>query len=156
VQPDPDSILPSTVDQQTARRGRWPIAEHRDLFSFRLGTTSYIVPDDILPNVRALAEVIDDIELVVFESDEVSNLPPPVSSRNFGRWRKNTVDYTLHLPMDVYWDTRRDGETRRIDKCLRVIDRFQSVNSFACVSSFQSRGLPERISGRTFPVGKRR
>ena len=46
------------------------------LLPFRLGTTSYIWPDDILPNVRQLAPLVDDIELVLFESDEYgSNLP---------------------------------------------------------------------------------
>ena len=42
---------------------------------FRLGTTSYIIPDDILPNVTMLAPSIDDIELILFESDEISNYP---------------------------------------------------------------------------------
>ena len=44
-------------------------------FPFRLGTVSYIIPDDILPNVRYLADAVDDIELVLFESDELSNIP---------------------------------------------------------------------------------
>ena len=40
---------------------------------FRLGTTSYIIPADILPNVRYLADKVDDIELVLFEADDYSN-----------------------------------------------------------------------------------
>ena len=43
---------------------------------FRLGTTSYIVPDDILPNVRYLAGKVRDIELILFEVDDgPNNLP---------------------------------------------------------------------------------
>ena len=44
---------------------------------FRLGTTSYIIPDDILPNVRYLADKIDDIELVLFDVEDYCNLPSP-------------------------------------------------------------------------------
>ena len=42
---------------------------------FRLGTTSYIIPDDILPNVRYLAGKVKDIELVLFDIDEYCNIP---------------------------------------------------------------------------------
>ena len=43
---------------------------------FRIGTTSYIIPADILPNVEYLAPLVDDVELVLFETDEYgSNLP---------------------------------------------------------------------------------
>ena len=44
-------------------------------FPFRLGTSSYIIPDDILPNVEFLADRVDDVELILFESDEISNIP---------------------------------------------------------------------------------
>ena len=47
-------------------------------YPFRLGTTSYIIPDDILPNARFLADKVDDIELVLFEVDDgPNNLPTP-------------------------------------------------------------------------------
>jgi hypothetical protein len=36
---------------------------------FRLGTTSFIVPDHIIPNVMKLGYFFDEIELLVFESD---------------------------------------------------------------------------------------
>ena len=45
-------------------------------YPFRLGTTSYIIPNSILPNVRYLADKVKDIELVLFESDDgISNFP---------------------------------------------------------------------------------
>ena len=44
------------------------ILKHR--LPFRLGTTSYIVPEDIILNVRLLAPAMDAIELIFFESDE--------------------------------------------------------------------------------------
>jgi hypothetical protein len=37
---------------------------------FRIGTTSYIIPAGIVPNVAYLAPQVDDVELVMFETDE--------------------------------------------------------------------------------------
>jgi len=36
---------------------------------FRVGATSYVLPDHILPNVEYLAPMVDDVELVLFETD---------------------------------------------------------------------------------------
>ena len=48
------------------------------MIPFRLGATSYIIPDDILPNVRFLADKVQDVELVLFEVDDgPNNLPGP-------------------------------------------------------------------------------
>ncbi len=45
-------------------------------FPFRLGTTSYIIPADILSNVRYLAGKVRDVELVLFDVDDgMNNLP---------------------------------------------------------------------------------
>lgn len=41
-------------------RGVWP---------WRLGTTSCILPGDLLANARFLAPRVDDVELVLFESE---------------------------------------------------------------------------------------
>ena len=52
---------------------------------FRIGTTSYIIPADILPNVVYLAGKVDDVELVLFEVEEGGgNLPEAVAS-HWGR-----------------------------------------------------------------------
>jgi len=45
-------------------------------YPFRLGTTSYVIPADILANVRHLAGKVQDVELVLFEVDDgPNNLP---------------------------------------------------------------------------------
>jgi hypothetical protein len=41
----------------------------------QVGTTSYIYPDDIIPNVRKLLNLVDEIELVLIECKNYSNLP---------------------------------------------------------------------------------
>ncbi len=69
--------------------------------SFRLGVTSYVYPADILANIQRLAPVVDDIELVFFESADASNLPTPVEIE---KWRvlarKHDVTFTVHFPID--------------------------------------------------------
>lgn len=91
---------------------------HWILNMFKIGTTSYIYPADILTNVRKLAGKVHDIELVFFELQEKSNFPDrdliedliDVSQR-YG------TSYTIHLPLDL----ALAGETPDIEKAARLI-----------------------------------
>ncbi|MDP8306410.1 MAG: cobamide remodeling phosphodiesterase CbiR [Candidatus Chlorobium antarcticum] len=93
-------------------------------FPFRFGTTSYIVPDEIIPNVEFLKERVDDIELVLFESDEFSNLPSEDDIRRLA----NTADehglsYSVHLPLDAYLGhSDRSERLRSVEKCRKIIE----------------------------------
>ena len=107
-------------------------------FGFRLGTTSYIIPNDILPNVRWLAPRIDDVELVLFESDAFSNLPSPDAVRELADIaEEHALSYTVHLPLDVAFG-HPDPEIRRrsLDGCLRLADRMEPLSPFAYVVHF--------------------
>jgi len=107
-------------------------------FPFRLGTTSYIIPADILPNVRHLAPQIDDIELVLFESDEISNIPDMEAVATLRELAdEHDLSYTVHLPLDTQMG-HADERIRResVEKCLRVIERMAPVNPFAYVTHF--------------------
>ncbi len=89
-----------------------------------MGTTSYIIPDEILPNIDYLKDKVDDVELVLFESDEMSNLPSVSDVRLLGQISRDyDLTYSIHLPLDVYLG-HRDADVRRksVDKCLRVIE----------------------------------
>lgn len=107
-------------------------------FGFRLGTTSYIIPNDILPNVRWLAPRIDDVELVLFESDAFSNLPSPEAVRELAHIaEEHALSYTVHFPLDVAFG-HPDPEIRRqsLDGCLRLADRMEPLSPFAYVVHF--------------------
>ena len=68
---------------------------------FRVGVTSYVYPDEILPNVEALAGRVDDIELILFESADASNLPSPeVIARLAELGQQHNLTYTVHFPID--------------------------------------------------------
>ncbi len=86
------------------------------------GTTSYVLPADLLPNVRLLAPFVDDIELILFEGEE-SNLPTGADVREMGRLAGDGgCGFTVHLPLDVgIGELDADVRRRAQETCLRVI-----------------------------------
>ncbi len=72
-------------------------------FPFRLATTSYILPDAILPNVRFLAPFVDEVELVLFESGREENLPSRHEVREMAQVAEDLdLTYNVHLPADIF------------------------------------------------------
>ena len=69
---------------------------------FRLGATSYVWPDGLLPNVRSLGPWVDDVELVLFEVDNYSNLPDAGAVLELNDLaEEHDLTYTVHLPADL-------------------------------------------------------
>ncbi len=110
----------------------------KGVFPFRLGTTSYIIPADIEPNARYLAHGVDDIEIVLFESDECSNIPGREEvSRLAALAREHSLTYTIHLPLDTHMG-HGDESIRRhsVDKCRRIVEQVRPLNPFAYIVHF--------------------
>lgn len=120
----------------------------------RVGTTSYILPADILPNVEFLAPLVEDVELVLFESDEISNLPSPSAVEELGRLaRSKGLSYTVHLPMDAHLGAPE--EPRRlaaVGKCQRVIDLTVPLDPFALIVHFHHDDYKTGIPAHTVPA----
>ncbi|MDD5309557.1 MAG: cobamide remodeling phosphodiesterase CbiR [Deltaproteobacteria bacterium] len=104
-------------------------------FPFRLGATSYVVPADVAVNVQALAGKVDDLELVLFESDRLSDMLDDQTIRILtAAAESQDLSYTVHLPLDIRLG--HDDETQRqtsVEKCLRVVDRTRILDPFAYV-----------------------
>lgn len=100
---------------------------------FRVGTTSYILPDDILPNVDYLAPLVDDVELVLFETDEHgSNLPSTETcNRLIELAQRHRISYTVHLPLDLRLADEGAEQHVSLVKARRVIDATSRLNPFA-------------------------
>lgn len=104
-----------------------------DPLPFRIGTTSYIVPADILPNARWLAEKVKDIELVLFDVDEYCNVPDAETIAEL-----NTIaatyglTYTVHLPLDL--DFGANGKTLSVEKAQKVIRATEDLFPWAYVA----------------------
>ena len=70
--------------------------------TYRLGSTSYVWPADILPNVRRLGPWVDDVELVLFEVKDASNLPDAEMVAELNALAgKHDLTYTVHMPLDL-------------------------------------------------------
>jgi len=102
---------------------------------FRLGTTSYILPDEILPNARYLAGRVKDVELVLFEVDEgQNNLPSPEqvnALRELGS--QHDLSYTVHLPLDLRLGSDGDEQKQSIRKALRTIEATRALEPQAYI-----------------------
>ncbi len=96
---------------------------------FRLGTTSFIFPDHIIPNVEKLGPYFDEIELLVFESRPQQVIPSRADVETlFHLSHELDLKYNIHLPVDVSL-TARDARDRKeaADTLIRVIRRFEPL-----------------------------
>jgi sugar phosphate isomerase/epimerase len=107
----------------------------KSAYPFRLGTSSYIIPADILPNVRSLAPLVDDIELVLFESPDVSNIPTAADIRELAAIASDHgLSFTVHLPTDRHAGAASTEErVLFLDGCRRIIERCSPLSPFAWV-----------------------
>lgn len=99
-------------------------------FPFRLGATSYVLHDDVLPNLHYLKHRVDSIELLLFESDTESNYPPAGTVREL---KETAADcdlvFTVHLPANQPLGSR-DRATRQaaVGTILRAIEAVRPLD----------------------------
>jgi sugar phosphate isomerase/epimerase len=110
---------------------------------FRIGTTSYIIPADILPNVEYLAPMVDDVELVLFEADEYgSNLPDAALCARLNEIAyAHDLTYTVHLPLDLCLGDEGDPGHISLVKAERVIAATRELAPFAYTVHLDGRPL---------------
>jgi sugar phosphate isomerase/epimerase len=111
----------------------------KNRFPFRLGTTSYIIPADLITNVRYLAPYVDDVELVLFEADNESNLPDEKTIAELDSIaRSKDLTYTVHLPLGLSLGAGDEEERRRsVKKALHVVELTSRLNPAAYVVHFE-------------------
>jgi len=74
---------------------------YKHAYPFKIGTTSYIYPDHIIPNVKMLAPYLDEIELLLFESN-LDNLPTSQEINELALLAEQfDLTYNVHLPIDI-------------------------------------------------------
>jgi len=116
-------------------------------YPFRLGTTSYIIPDDILPNARYLAGKVRDMELILFEVDDgPNNLPSPEVIDELRQIAgDHDMTYTVHLPLDLKLGEDGSEQDRSLVKARRVIDCTRALDPWAYVLHLDGRSVRTSI-----------
>lgn len=97
---------------------------YKNKYPFKIGTTSYIYPDHMIPNVKMLAPFLDEIELLFFESI------PPDSTPSINEIevlhdisKEHGTTYNIHLPTDIFPGSSDD--TKRlcfVDTIVNIIE----------------------------------
>ena len=118
---------------------------HQEL-PFRIGTTSYIYPDDILPNVHKLKGRVDDIELILFEADNAGNIPTQKNLKELKRLSNEwDLTYTLHLPLDIdLGSSMGDKRKTSIEQVEMLIKHLDMLNPQAYILHLN---LPKQAEG---------
>jgi len=100
------------------------------MFPFRLATTSYIFPDQIAPNVAKLAPFLDEIELVLFESEGENNLPDEDEMKVLMDVSLHEeMSYNVHLPIDIFLgDPDEEIRSKGVSVVKKMIDHTSCLN----------------------------
>jgi sugar phosphate isomerase/epimerase len=90
--------------------------------SFRLGTTSFIWPDRMVPNVRRLGPLVDDVELLLFSVDE--DVPGDDEVAELAALkREHSLTFSVHTPLDASLASEDQARRRLgVDKVRRAIE----------------------------------
>ncbi len=110
---------------------------------FRLGSTSYVIPGDLLDNLRHLAGEIQDMELVLFDlPGGESNLPDADMVQQMASLaREQGITFTVHLPLDLAWTP--GGDHPSLVLARRVIDLTRPLHPYAYVFHLETAGVGE-------------
>lgn len=129
---------------------------HRGRFPFKLSTTSYIYPDEIVPNVVRLGPFFDEIELVLFESERPGSIPDPVQIDHLIELSKlHQLGFNIHLPLDIsLGDECDDVRTHGISVMKTVMERTLPLNPSLYTLHLDFINPPLRGEERDFVHGK--
>lgn len=106
----------------------------------RLGTTSFIIPADILPNAHFLKRGFDDIELLIFEHNKkLSPLPGHDTLRELAEQAEShDLTYSVHLPLDLH--LARQDWAPGAARAAEIITHMESINPSAFITHLDSAG----------------
>jgi len=106
-----------------------------------LATTSYIYPDHILPNVTTLAPFVDEVELVLFESEGLDNLSDEREIKALMDLSiHGKVGFDVHLPIDIFLgDKSEEVRSKGVYIVRRVIERTLCLNPSVYILHFDLR-----------------
>lgn len=110
---------------------------------FRVGTTSYILEDDLLPNAAYLADWVQDMQLVLFDlPGGPSNLPTPATVAELAALgRARDLTYTVHLLDDLRLDEDGSFDHPSLHRAQQVITLTAPLSPVAYVLHLDGRDI---------------
>ena len=98
---------------------------YKGVFPFSIGTTSFIYPDDYVPNIKMLGPYLENIELLLFESNHTDALPSKQVITELSCLAADfNLTYNVHLPTDISISSRDPRhQNRAVDTILSVVER---------------------------------
>jgi len=109
------------------------VRNFKGLFPFRIGCTSYVFPDDIVPNVEKMGPLIDDVEIVLFESPSYgSNLPDSHVIQSLKQLQDAYgLSYTIHFPIDKKAGSNSKEEREELlDTIVKIKDLTNDIKPY--------------------------
>ena len=99
-------------------------------YPWRIGATSFVLPADVSENVNFLAERVDDIQLLFFESASQATLPHNVDVSYLKNVAgQHNVTYTVHLPTDLsLGSSKQVFRDEAIGEILRLMEELDPLD----------------------------
>ena len=100
----------------------------------RFGGTSWVVNGGFEENLRVLSKDVSDMEIVLFETPKLSNIPQKDEIKRL----KDTagelgMTCTVHFPKDIRVTHDSRERIKSEDACLRIMELFKPLEPFAWV-----------------------
>lgn len=93
-------------------------------FPFKIGTTSMVFGGDVLKNMRLLAGLMDHIEIVLFHTPSLNNIPRVQTLRMLKRiGEEEDLSYTVHLPASLEIASSKKGKREESVQLAKQICR---------------------------------
>ena len=109
---------------------------------FRIGATSYVIADDLVPNARFLADYVQDMQLVLFDlPGGPSNLPDADCVAALAAvGREQDLTYTVHLLDDIAPSPANQPHPS-LQRAQALIERTQALSPWAYVLHLDGRTI---------------
>jgi adenosylcobalamin phosphodiesterase len=99
-------------------------------FPFKIGTTSMVFGKDLLENVRRLSPLVDFVEIVLFRTPELHNLPTALEIRELIKIGGGEgMGFTVHLPASLEPASPDEHlRSKSLKTIQEICDRLEDLN----------------------------
>lgn len=102
----------------------------KGVYPWNLGVTSFVIPADVVANVEQVATMVDDVQLLFFESAANAKLDNPIDLAKLQQIAaEHVLSYTVHLPTDIRLGAPDESLRRQgIDEIERLVSELEVIS----------------------------